>query len=116
VRARRWATLLRAAAARLQQAAARAARVAALRDCPTEADDGILAIMGNLPSVIGSYRVVRSIGEGGMGTVYEAVHEAIERRVAIKVLHREYASNAEFIARFFNGMRITKRRRRLDAA
>jgi len=65
--------------------------------------------MGDLPSVIGSYRVVRSIGEGGMGTVYEAVHEAIERRVAIKVLHREYASNPEFIARFFNEARAVNR-------
>ena len=60
-------------------------------------------MMGDLPSTIGSYRVVRCIGEGGMGCVYEAVHEAIERRVAIKVLHPEYARNSEFTARFFNG-------------
>jgi serine/threonine protein kinase len=37
-----------------------------------------------------------------MGCVYEAIHEAIERRVAIKVLHPEYARNSEFTARFFN--------------
>lgn len=64
--------------------------------------------MGDLPSTIGAYRVVRRLGEGGMGAVYEAVHEAIERRVAIKVLHPEFARNAEFTGRFFNGRREKK--------
>jgi serine/threonine protein kinase len=66
-------------------------------------------MMGDLPSRIGAYRVVRSLGEGGMGCVYEAVHEAIERRVAIKVLHPEYARNTEFTARFFNEARAVNR-------
>jgi serine/threonine-protein kinase len=65
--------------------------------------------MGEVPSAIGPYRIVRTIGEGGMGKVYEAVHEAIERRVAIKVLHRELASNAELTARFFNEARAVNR-------
>lgn len=37
--------------------------------------------------------------------VFEAIHEAIERRVAIKVLHPQYASDAEFTVRFFNEAR-----------
>ena len=65
--------------------------------------------MGGVPSTIGSYRIVRVIGEGGMGKVYEAVHEAIERRVAIKVLHREFAGNDELTARFFNEARAVNR-------
>jgi serine/threonine protein kinase len=38
-------------------------------------------------STVGSYRICREIGSGGMGTVYEAVHVLLPRRVAIKVLH-----------------------------
>jgi serine/threonine-protein kinase len=62
-----------------------------------------------LPEQIGPYRIVRQLGEGGMGAVFEAIHDAIERRVAIKVLHPEYAQNAEFTARFFNEARAVNR-------
>ena len=54
---------------------------------------------------IGPYRIVGKLGEGGMGAVYEAVHTAIERRVAIKILHTEHAANRQFAARFFNEAR-----------
>src|SRR6187549_1667358 len=40
-------------------------------------------------SVVGSYRIVREIGRGGMGTVYEARHIVLPRRVALKVMHAE---------------------------
>ena len=46
------------------------------------------------------YRIVRKIGEGGMGAVYEGEHILIKRRVAIKCLHSQFATNPEIVARF----------------
>jgi len=46
------------------------------------------------------YRIVRVLGEGGMGTVYEGEHIVIKRRVAIKALHAQFAQNPEIVARF----------------
>jgi serine/threonine protein kinase len=54
---------------------------------------------------IGNYRVVRQLGEGGMGVVYDAVREVIGGRAAIKVLRPQYAMNPEIAARFFNEAR-----------
>ena len=51
---------------------------------------------------IGSYRILRQLGEGGMGSVFEAEHISLARRVAIKILHPSYASDPEALARFFN--------------
>ncbi|MCC6647268.1 MAG: protein kinase [Polyangiaceae bacterium] len=48
----------------------------------------------------GKYRIVRALGSGGMGTVYEAENERIQRRVAVKVLRRELAADATSVARF----------------
>jgi len=60
-----------------------------------------------MPEFIGPYRVLGKLGEGGMGVVYEALHETIARRVAIKLLNRECAHNADVINRFFNEARAT---------
>ncbi len=46
------------------------------------------------------YRIVRKLGDGGMGSVYEGEHVSIKRRVAIKVLHSQFAHNPEIVARF----------------
>jgi eukaryotic-like serine/threonine-protein kinase len=42
---------------------------------------------------LGEYDVVRILGEGGMGVVYEGLHTAIRKRVAIKVIKAEFASD-----------------------
>ncbi len=54
---------------------------------------------------IGNYRVLRKLGQGGMGAVYEAIQEEIGRRAAIKVLLPEFAKDTVSIQRFFNEAR-----------
>ena len=54
---------------------------------------------------IGSYHVLRKIGAGGMGAVFEAVHQQIGRRAAIKILHGQYAEDPEVATRFLNEAR-----------
>ena len=42
---------------------------------------------------LGPYEILSPLGAGGMGAVYEAEHEALAKRVALKTLHREYAKD-----------------------
>jgi serine/threonine-protein kinase len=46
------------------------------------------------------YRVLRPIGEGGMGAVFACEHEALKRQVAIKVLYPQFAADPEAVLRF----------------
>lgn len=46
------------------------------------------------------YELVRLLGEGGMGTVYEAKHLLIGRRLAVKFLHAQYVTSKEVVTRF----------------
>jgi len=48
----------------------------------------------------GRYRVIRKIGEGGMGIVYEAEHVLIEKRVGLKVLREDFSSRSDVVERF----------------
>jgi eukaryotic-like serine/threonine-protein kinase len=50
--------------------------------------------------VDGRYRVLRRIGSGGMADVYCAEDSHLGRQVAIKVLHRRFAQDQEFVERF----------------
>lgn len=48
----------------------------------------------------GKYRIIRELGQGGMGKVYLAEHVKIGMSVAIKVVHAHFAQNPEFVKRF----------------
>jgi serine/threonine protein kinase len=60
------------------------------------------AVAGHLlgKTVEGRYRVRGILGEGGMGTVFEAEHIALGRSVAVKVLHSTHATKKDSIRRF----------------
>ncbi|HRI55130.1 MAG TPA: serine/threonine-protein kinase, partial [Pseudomonadota bacterium] len=54
----------------------------------------------SIGQTIGSYEVVRQLGEGGMGEVYEVFDKELQRRAALKVVPPELARNQDVVARF----------------
>jgi serine/threonine-protein kinase len=54
----------------------------------------------------GKYRLIRTIGDGGMGVVYEARHEALGTAVALKFLKAELAQTPGLAARFLREARV----------
>jgi len=61
----------------------------------------------NQVTTVGNYRLLRPLGEGGMGIVYEAQHQTMGRRAAVKFLRRELAKDSGTIRRFFNEARAS---------
>ncbi len=54
-----------------------------------------------LGTTLGSFRLVKRIGQGGMGTVYLGEQTLIGSRVAVKVLHEHLAGDPSLVARFY---------------
>src|SRR5208282_619741 len=48
----------------------------------------------------GDYTLLREIGRGGMGIVYEAEHESLKNRVALKVMHPRFRADRAYVRRF----------------
>jgi serine/threonine-protein kinase len=70
----------------------------------------------DLTVLAGRYRLLRPIGTGGMGTVYEGEHLALGHRVAVKMLHPQYAQSETSTKRFMNEARAAARMRHPNVA
>ena len=55
---------------------------------------------GPWPEQLGDYLIIRRIGGGGMGVVYEAEHESLKSRVALKVVHPRFRADPKYLRRF----------------
>src|SRR5215813_6557396 len=55
----------------------------------------------------GKYRLVRLIGDGGMGSVFEASHEVLGTTVALKFLHAELTRRPGLVQRFLQEARVS---------
>jgi tRNA A-37 threonylcarbamoyl transferase component Bud32 len=79
---------------------------------PQAADSGeVVSAATRFDPLVGNtladrYEVIRRIGEGGMGAVYEARHSIIGKRVAIKVLLEKFLENQELVARLLQEARL----------
>jgi hypothetical protein len=65
------------------------------------------AVLGQI--LDGRYRVLRQLGEGGMGVVYLVEHVHLGRKEALKVLHASLASDSQLVARFRREARAINR-------
>jgi serine/threonine protein kinase len=93
--------------ARAAIAAAREAAVPHAVGGRPDAPDHETALRATLDAALGQqYEIVRSLGHGGMGTVYLARERALERFVAIKVLRPELAEAQEGRERFRREARV----------
>jgi eukaryotic-like serine/threonine-protein kinase len=65
---------------------------------PTDADAAPHPLLGT--TMRGTYRILRTLDQGGMGMVFEAEHLRLKRRVAVKVLAQHLAKDQHALARF----------------
>jgi hypothetical protein len=49
---------------------------------------------------LGDYTLIRELGRGGMGIVYEAEHESLKSRMALKVMHPRFRADRDYVRRF----------------
>lgn len=70
-----------------------------------EQEDLPAAAAPTVPVQMGQYRLLERLGRGGMGVVYKALHQTLERPVAIKLLAAERLRDRQFVRRFYREMK-----------
>ena len=73
---------------------------------------GVLAVESTSlvgATIAGRYKVQKKLGEGGMGTVYQALHTVLEKQVALKVLHPELTRKQQLVDRFLQEAKACSR-------
>jgi serine/threonine protein kinase len=73
-------------------------------DASPPADDPLIGLV-----VSDRYRIIRKIGEGGMGAVYQAEHALIEKRIALKILFQDLTRRPDLVARFLQEAKSASR-------
>src|SRR5690242_15975486 len=68
-----------------------------MADSPSSATPNTGDVAGQMA---GEYRLLRKLGEGGFGAVYEAEHPLLKRRAAVKVLHQVARMESDAVLRF----------------
>ncbi|MBN8614656.1 MAG: protein kinase, partial [Deltaproteobacteria bacterium] len=67
-------------------------------------DEGLAPLTAGA-TIAGRYRVIRQLGAGGMGVVYDVEHVLLARRFALKTLHRALAARRDAVRRFLGEAR-----------
>jgi len=83
--------------------------VVALGVSPSASGEKVPANNSLDPAQLGPYRLLDELGEGGMGTVYKALHTKLDRVVAVKVLGKTRLNDADAVARFEREMKAVGR-------
>ncbi|GAB5404994.1 MAG: hypothetical protein Aurels2KO_32250 [Aureliella sp.] len=77
----------------------------AASDVDSQAQNVAFSSTFSIPAEVGAYKLIAEIGQGGMGAVYRARHQRLDKEVAIKLLPALPARQPEFVARFQREMR-----------
>ena len=77
------------------------------RSVASRSVDGLSSSLSS--RLLGEYRLIELIGEGGLGDVYRAEHRVMQRHVAIKILHQKRHSNSDTATRFLQEIRLVSK-------
>ena len=71
--------------------------------------DSTPSVQPSSPIELGEYRLLEKLGEGGMGTVYKALHTRLDRIVALKMIRHKCEDDESLISRFDREMKAVGR-------